>query len=329
MGTLYLDRKDLTVRLDGQSLALYEGVERCGTIPIKPLERVVCWGSQIDIETRVLQRLAEEGVTLTFLTGKLGRFAGSLQGRFHQNAPIRLGQYRLAQDPEFCLAFSKGLIGSKLRGQQAWMARLEGKIRGNRVPIREAQRRLSDAVEQIQNVNALESLRGLEGSAAAAYFAGMVLGFAPSLGFRGREKRPPPDPVNAVLSLTYTLLYRELVREALIAGLDPIIGFYHQFEYGRESLASDLVEPFRPDVDEWVWGLFQEQALQARAFTLEKDRGGCYLNKDGRLVYFERYEQWMSDGVRLRLRRVCQGLSRRVLNGDTDEDALSDGIAGD
>lgn len=326
MGTLYLDQKDLTVRLDGHSLALYQGVERCGTIPIKPLERVVCWGSEISIETRVFHRLGEEGVTLTFLSGKLGRFASHLIGRLHQNAPVRLAQYRLSQDAEFCLRLSRRLIGRKLAGQLDWMRRLENHVRGNRVAIKEAERRLSEAAENAQAAELLDSLRGIEGSAAAAYFAGLTLGFPPSLSFKGREKRPPPDPVNACLSLTYTMLYRELVREALVHGMDPVIGFYHQFEYGRESLAADLVEPFRPAVDEWVWTNFHEKRFSAGAFTMEKERSGCYLNKDGRAAFFAAYEGRMGGGLRGALRKLCRNLAKCLL-GEGNEDALFDGIA--
>lgn len=328
MGTLYLDQKDLVVRLDGNGLALYQGMERCGTVPIKPLERVVCWGSSISIETRVFHRLAEEGVTLIFLSGKQGRFAGSLNGRLHLNAPVRLAQYRASMHELFCLHLSRQLISKKLQGQSLWMEWLEQKVRGNRVEIKEAQRRLSEALENAKQADSLESLRGIEGSAAAAYFAGFALGFIPSLGFTGRQKRPPPDPVNACLSLTYTMLYRELVREALICGLDPVIGFYHQFEYGRESLAADLVEPFRPDVDRWVWSLFHEKRLSAREFTTEQERSGCYLNKEGRAVFFEAYEQWMGSGTRSLLRRLCQSLTRLIL-GEIGEDALFDGVGRD
>ncbi len=328
MGTLYLDQKDLTVRLDGSGLALYQGMERCGTVPIKPLERVVCWGSSISIETRVFHRLVEEGVTLIFLSGKQGRFAGCLTGRLHQNAPIRLEQYRASLDEAFCLRISRQLIAKKLVGQSLWMESLEQEVRGDRVAIKEALRRLSEALDNCKTAGSLESLRGVEGSAAAAYFAGFALGFTPSLGFTGRQKRPPPDPVNACLSLTYTLLYREMVREALICGLDPVIGFYHQFEYGRESLAADLVEPFRPYVDRWVWALFREKRLSSPDFTTEKERSGCYLNKDGRATFFESSEQWMGIGIRSSLRRLCQSLARLML-GEIDEDALFDGIRGD
>ena len=95
----------------------------------------------------------------------------------------------------------------------------------------------------------MERLRGIEGAAAAAYFQGFTRLFPPSLEFTGRNRRPPRDPVNAVLSLSYTPLHFEAVQAVCAAGLDPLIGFYHELVFGRESLASDLIEPLWPKVD--------------------------------------------------------------------------------
>lgn len=324
MGTLYLDQKDLSVKLDGYSLALYQGGERRGTIPIKPLERIVCVGNVI-IETRVFHRLTEEGVGLVFLSGKQARFAGALSGRVHNDASVRLSQFRLAQDPSFCLALSKKIVTRKLEGQDAVLAALEGAVRGDQVALREGRRRIGDALSSAKEAVLLENLRGVEGSAAAAYFPGLVRAFPESLGFAGRRKRPPKDPVNAALSLTYTLLFRELVRECLIAGLDPLIGFYHQIEFGRESLACDLVEPFRPEVDLWVWRLFHDRLITARSFSHEEEQSGCYLNKEGRKIFFEAYENWMAERLRGLLRQLVSSFVH-IVSGERDGDALFDGI---
>jgi CRISPR-associated protein Cas1 len=121
---------------------------------------------------------------------------------------------------------------------------------------------LSDAIDTIARLRRLadrgeildrDTLTGLEGAGAAAYFRAYATLFAPSREFSRRRRRPPPDPVNVCLSLGYTLLHHEAVRELQVVGLDPLLGFLHVSERGRESLASDIVEPLRPHVDEWVW----------------------------------------------------------------------------
>lgn len=138
--------------------------------------------------------------------------------------------------------------------------------------------------------------------------------FPPSLGFEGRRKRPPTDPVNAMLSLCYTLLHWEATREIETIGLDPTIGFYHSFEYGRESLSCDLVEPYRPAVDRFVYELFRKRIFAARDFTEGDERPGVYLKKGGRRKFYELYEEW-SIGARSGLAEDARMLARRLTDG--------------
>lgn len=210
MGTLYIDRKELHIRLDGQALAFYRDGEREGLVPISPLKRVIVIGN-VSIETPVLHKLSNENVSVIFLSGKRLRFCGMLHGRLHNNGILRVKQYEK----------SLSLFSIEM-----------------------------------------ETLRGLEGGASATYFQAYTKLFPESLRFKKRNRRPPEDPVNAMLSLCYTLLHYEIVREIEVIGLDPTIGFYHQFDYGRESLACDLVELYRIDVDRFVWELFREEDIR-------------------------------------------------------------------
>jgi CRISPR-associated protein Cas1 len=130
-----------------------------------------------------------------------------------------------------------------------------------------------------------------------------------SLGFHTRNRRPPRDPVNACLSLGYTLAHFEAVRAAHAAGLDPFLGFFHEIAFGRESLACDLIEPLRPRVDAWVWEMFRSRGLRAEHFTL--DKGACLLEKTGRARFYERFEQFLDSAGR-RLRGYCQLLARAL-----------------
>jgi CRISPR-associated protein Cas1 len=158
-------------------------------------------------------------------------------------------------------------------------------------------------------VTRLDSLRVIDGAGAAAYFGAYCGLFPPELEFRGRNRRPPRDPVNAVLSLGYTLLHAEAVRACYASGLDPIIGYYHQLDFGRESLASDLIEPLRPLVDDWVWQAFRERRLRADHFT--RDADACLLGKAGRQIFYGTWECFVRPQRRL-LRRACLRLAKHL-----------------
>jgi CRISPR-associated protein Cas1 len=179
---------------------------------------------------------------------------------------------------------------------------------------------LWDGIEQIQRACAgigraeegastVQRLRGIEGAAAASYFSAFAPLFPADLAFAGRNRRPPKDPVNAALSLGYTLLHFEAVNACHAAGLDPYVGFYHEPAYHRESLAADLIEPLRASVDAWVWRLFAERDLRGESFVQEE--GGCLLKKHGREVFYARYELFIRP-LRCRLRRHCLLIARRL-----------------
>lgn len=310
MATLVLDRSNLEVRGDGAALALYEGGERRGTVPLNLVERIILQGT-VRLDSGVLTRLAEEGVAVVLLSRRQSRRVAILLGPAHSDAAVRLGQYQLALDSEWCGRWARRLVYGKVRAQ----AHLLRKALDARPDCRKA---LTDALCALEG--ALASLRdeadpdparirGMEGAAASAYFRGLASLFPESLDFRGRNRRPPRGPVNACLSLGYTLLHFEAVRACHMAGLDPLIGFYHRPAFGRESMACDLVEPLRPRVDGWVWRLFRERRLRADHFV--RDKGACLLHKAGREHFYQDYEIFASPLRRL-LRRECALLARRL-----------------
>ena len=146
-------------------------------------------------------------------------------------------------------------------------------------------------------------MRGLEGAAAAAYFQGLAELLPERLHFSGRNRRPPRDPFNAVLSLGYTLLHGEAVIALYGAGFDPFIGFYHALDFGRESLACDIVEPLRAEVDRFAMRLFRSERLRPEDFTSVD--GACLLGKAGRGRF---YVEWESAAETLR-RRLDQSIA--------------------
>ena len=321
MGTLYIDRKNLRIKLDGNAMALYSENQREGIVPIRPLKRVVITGNVV-IETPVLHRLADAGVTVIFLSGKRQRFRGLFHGRLHRNGLLRLEQYRKTGS-SFVMEFSKELVSRKITNQKLLLDQAMLQRPDLRSIIFRAISMLDNMITKVQSLpcsSSIDEIMGLEGGSAAIYFNAYTSLFPDSLCFTKRTKRPPEDPVNAILSLTYTFLHFEAVREIETIGLDPFIGFYHQFEYGRESLACDLVEPYRPFVDRWVWELFRNRIFTVRDFSKGRERPGCYLKKEGRNRFYKLYEEWFQE-IRKMLRDEVQALARRIMDG---EDPLSE-----
>jgi CRISPR-associated protein Cas1 len=178
-----------------------------------------------------------------------------------------------------------------------------------RKPLSSALSALAEIDTGMCVATAVEQIRGCEGAAAAAHFRALASVFAPALGFTGRNRRPPRDPVNAVLSLGYTLLHFDAVRACHMAGLDPLIGFYHRPAFGRESLACDLVEPLRPHFDRWAWEQFRSRALREDHFATSAS--GCQLGKAGRARFYADYEHAARPWRRW-LRSRCAHLARQL-----------------
>jgi CRISPR-associated protein Cas1 len=310
MATLILDRSGLEVRADGAALALYEAGERRGTVPVNLLERVVIQGN-VRIETAALARLATAGVATALLSGRQSRRVAFVLGEAHSDAAVRIAQAQLVMDRASCDAWARRLVKAKLRAQTNALRMALAERPDSRKSLLDALSSLCTARAKLELAGQTDALsvRGIEGAAAAAYFAGLRSVFAESLGFTRRNRRPPRDPVNACLSLGYTLLHFEAVRACHRAGLDPLLGLYHRPAFGRESMACDLVEPLRPRIDEWVWRLFQTRVLRTESFV--RDKGACLLAKAGRNHFYPAFEQF-SAGPRRYLRRQCMTIVRSL-----------------
>lgn len=310
MSTLYVDRKGVSIRVDANTLVFEQAGARVGCVPLAPLERVVLRGD-VSLHANVLGRLGEHGVGVVVLSGRKGE-PTLLMARPHNDARRRLRQWQRAQDGAFRLAVARELLQHKLRAQRRLLLERAEADLMHRYELRTAANRVAAAAQGLDAADSLPALRGIEGAAAQAYFAGFQSLFAPSLGFTGRNRRPPRDPVNAVLSLGYTLLHAEAVLQAHAAGLDPFVGFLHDVDYGRESLACDLVEPQRVGVDRLVLRLFRERELLPDHFRTVQD--GCLLGKAGREHFYRAWEPAV-EGLRQALRVTCAALVRAIEEG--------------
>jgi len=315
MGTLYLDRRYATMACRGSTLILSRADADTQSIPLSLLDRVVVHG-KVSTDTATLGKLADAGIAVSLLSGRHGRHRASLLGMPGKEVKRRLAQYDAYRDATVRLDLARCFLLRKLAGQQRLLMRAAARRPDLRFPLRKAWVRLRALRGELKaEVHDLDSLLGIEGAAAAAYFEAYAGLFPSALGFHGRKRRPPPDPVNALLSLGYTLLHNEAVKAIHAAGLDPYLGYLHAPAHGRASLASDFVEPLRPRYDALVWWAFRERVFRAHDFT--RDSGGCLLSKHARERYYRLYEHHASPARRW-LRLALHAFVRR-LNPSKDD----------
>lgn len=315
MVSLYVDRRDVHLKQDDGAIAFYENGKRSATVPLAPLTRVILRG-KVTLEASLMGHLGEHGVGLLFLSGRKGH-ASLLLGRAHHDATRRVAQTSQSLNAHFCLRYASGLIHRKIERQCEWFEPLREQYPQARYPLTQALRQLRELQARLPRAGSLESLRGLEGAAAANYFAGLRAVVPASLGFNERNRRPPKDPFNALISLTYTLLMSEAAMALHVAGYDPCIGYYHQLSHARESLACDLLEPLRPLADQLCLRLVAQQTLTAEHFSTTDS--GCLLGKAGRARFYAAYEENATD-LRRALAQEVKTLARLV-NPDLPEPA--------
>lgn len=300
VSTLYVDHAGFQVEKDGASLLVRdtEGTLR-QRIPFGPLQRVILQGD-IALHTGVLLALAKAGVEVICLGGRDSSLVVHCLGPRLGDARRRLAQYALAQHEERREALARAVLRAKLRAQvHALNMWLRDGV-GEPGMLHRALSSWPSLVEAVATATQEEML-GLEGRAAALYFPAFFSTLPKAFQVPTRVKRPPTDPTNALLSLTYTLLHHEAIQVAHGQGLDPYIGALHRPSYGRESLACDLIEPLRSQADDWIRRLLHDAVLRPEHFY--SDRDAVFLGKAGRAHF---YRAWMQKipNVRRRLRRL-------------------------
>lgn len=299
------------------------------TVPLVEVERVLI-GDDTQASTAALVALMELDIPVTFGSWS-GRVLGLLRPPSTASAGTRLEQYRRGLDTAFGLRLATDLIEAKILNQRRILQRLAAN-RG--LDVSAATDWFNALVQNAPRAGSADALRGLEGTATARYFEELARFFPTEFPFERRTRRPPHNPVNAVLSYTYTVLGGEIESVLWTCGLDPALGVYHSTEDRRASLALDLLEPFRaPVCDALAVDLFSHQMLNATHFERrvsddKADAGqpGCFLTLEGRKKFFVQYERRLErqftyelTGQRTTLRqlieRQCLDLKKTILEG--------------
>ncbi|MCB1615854.1 MAG: CRISPR-associated endonuclease Cas1, partial [Pseudomonadales bacterium] len=307
MKTLFLDRKNSEIEISGRRLLVRTGDSKAHfSVPLRQIEQLVI-SAPVTFSSTLLMSLTYEGINIVFLNQRNKGLCAINQAMMHNDTSRRLLQYHCVTNEAIRFSFSNRLVIDKLRAQRILLKKALRKRPDCRHALSKAIAVIDNILLQLPSCASIESLRGYEGAAAAAYFQAYRSLFAPALAFNERNRRPPKDPVNVILSLSYTLLYAEATRTLFATGFDPMLGVYHEAAFGRESLSCDLVELFRPLMDRWVWCLFSGGQLRADHFKQvegQTDRP-CILGKRGREVYYINFAR-KAPVWRLLMRRVAR-----------------------
>jgi CRISPR-associated protein Cas1 len=289
---LYLQEPGSSVGKRSEHLVIRKDGKETGRVPLHAVRQVVVCGN-VQVSTQALETMAENEIGVSYVTGH-GRFVGSFVPAPAKNVSLREAQFRQFADPATCLQLSKTVVRAKLNNQRALLMRsLRGDdARGSHEP---AARGMWDLLRGLDDVTSVESVLGTEGQGAALYFGEFNRFLKPLPDGRGfdfttRNRRPPRDPVNALLSFAYALLAKDCFSAVCTVGFDPYKGFYHQGRHGKPSLALDLMEEFRPVIaDSVVLTLINNEALTPDDFIVWRD--ACHLTEGGRKAFFAAYEQ--------------------------------------
>lgn len=283
LNTVYVTNEGAALRKDGENLvADVDGIER-SRVPLHMLAGVVTFGA-IVVSPALIAALAGAGITLTLLD-RNGRFQARVDGPTSGNVLLRRAQYRACDEPEEIV---RSMLVGKIANQRAVLMRALRDYGGDYAPpdrdaLERVAERLAQILRRVEHANeSLERLRGSEGEAANLYFSvfdHLIRSPDAEMRWRGRSRRPPLDPVNALLSFLYTLLTHDCRSALETVGLDPAAGFLHRDRPGRPSLALDLMEELRPILaDRLALSLINRRQLRARDF--ETREGGAVLMSD-------------------------------------------------
>lgn len=324
---LYIQEYGARVSKNGEVFEVWLKDERRSEARIFETSHIALHGSA-QITTPALSEALDRGITVAYFSMG-GWFKGMAHGPAHKNVVLRMAQYRAAFDPERCLDLARAFVAGKIRNSRTLL------MRNHADPPRETISDLLQFSKDAQRASNMATLLGIEGSAARAYF-GAFKGMLKPKGddgawhfdFDGRNRRPPRDPVNALLSFAYAMLTKELSVLAQVSGFDPYLGFYHQPRYGRPSLALDVMEEFRPIIaDSVVLYAVNNGVLSPGDFV----RAGpsVALSPGGRKKFIQAYETRLDTEIthpifdyRISYRRVLEVQLRllgRLLTGEISD----------
>ena len=273
MAILYITQQGAVLHKSGNRVIVKKDRDVLQEIPIVQLDEVVIFGNG-HMTTQTMGYLLHKNIPVSFLSSQ-GKYKGKLQPPYTKDTLIRKQQYAVAENPLQCLELAKCFVRGKLTNAIRFVQRQ----RMQNAKVKSAVHTMRQTLERLERADNLESLLGYEGSGTAAYYSAFRQFLKRDWGFTNRQFCPPPDPINAMLSLGYTLLHNHVYAFINVVGFDPYCGYFHQPRHGHAALASDLMEEFRQIiVDGYVLTLVNKNMIRPEDF--EQTNKGIRFTKE-------------------------------------------------
>ena len=332
LNTLFVTSEDAYLSLDGANVVVNREKEEVARFPLHTLSGIISF-SYAGASPALMGACAQRDISLSFCSPR-GKFLARTAGVSNGNVLLRRTQYRFADDPAMSCQIARTMLFGKLYNAR-WSVertRRDHPMRIDLAQFQNASETLKGLLPDILTATSLEELRGLEGAGAAAYFGvldQMILRNKEAFFYHGRNRRPPLDNVNALLSFTYSLLGHDCAGALESVGLDAYVGFLHRDRPGRTSLALDLMEELRPCfADRFVLSLINNRVILPEDFV-KSDSGAVSLTETGRRKFLKRWQErkqevilhpYLEEKLPWGLVPFVQALLlSRFLRGDLDE----------
>ena len=300
LNTLYVTTEGAYLFKDGETIAIKIEDKVRLRLPIHTISSIVCFG-RVSCSPYLLGHCGQNDVSVSFLS-QYGRFLARVQGEVSGNVLLRREQYRQADSVDDSALLALSFISGKITNSISVISRTL-RDHGNKtdaVALEETKRKLKIHLKQLQNENNLDSIRGYEGKAASDYFHvfdHLIVSSKKDFKFKNRNRRPPLDEVNCLLSFIYTMLYHDARSALETVGLDPAVGFLHRDRPGRLGLALDLMEEFRPFIaDRLVLSLINLKKVKKKGFRTSES-GAVLMDDDTKKIVLTSYQERKQDEI--------------------------------
>ena len=325
MSIIYINEQGAYLRKKAGRFVVTKKDDELFSVPEVSVDRVIIFGN-VQISTQAVSDLLSNGVEVIYLS-RNGKFKGILEPGFPKNVHVRMAQYEAALDDTFSLKVAQDLIKEKLKSEIFTIRKWEKNLWIDKSSICSEISRYSTMLE---SGTSIKNLLGVEAITAKTYYSVFPYAVPPPFCWNGRNRRPPKDPVNALLSLTYMMTFSEIVSECYSHALDPYIGFLHQLVYSRPSLAVDILEPLRAlYCDHFVIKELQNETFNITDFSYKTEtenstvlfsdksnfgqtvKISCLLTKEGFKKYIEKFDSFKNKS--LRNKRSLKGAVRYIV----------------
>lgn len=293
MSLLFINENKATIGVEANRcfVKYSDGMKKM--VPIETLEGITILG-HAQMTTQCVQECLKRGIPVSYFS-KGGSYFGRLQSTGHINAERQRMQCALYES-EFALQLAKNIISAKLKNQTVVLRRYE---KSRNIPVGESLKMLHICREKVPHCQTIPELMGFEGQGAKAYFEGLSMLVEPDFHFHGRNKRPPRDEFNSMISLGYSVLMNEVYGKIEAKGLNPYFGFLHRDRERHPTLASDMMEEWRAViVDSTAMGMINGHEIKKEDFILDAEEPGCFLTRDGIRTYLSKLEKKFQTEVR-------------------------------